>query len=310
MKSAFSQDRSAATFRNWYSSSTVRSRPYGYLLSEQDFREVNPDRWFPSSMAPALAHTEITNLPLPERLHLHINHLTYFLDYTTDLEITHVNKAVKSITHGPLKKYFDSSDHRAALKLYVDEGYHALFSRELADQVTNHFKLKRRRSARINAFSELVAKTPSSHQDLTQFIIAFVSETLITKELFDLSRQMLIPGVYNLLIDHLHDEGKHSAYFSYCFEKLWSRLSESQQDFAARSLLEILLIFGRPDKEFILSLFASDTRQGELVLKHLEARVTERIAALAIPTMQTVQRTTLLQKHDLLHLFKTYGILT
>jgi len=143
-----------------------------------------------------------------------------------------------------------------------------------------------------------------------QFIIAFVPETLITKELFDLSRHMLIPGVYNLLIDHLHDEGKHSAYFSYCFEKLWSRLSESQQDFAARSLLEILLIFGRPDKEFILSLFASDTRQGELILKHLEVRVTKRIAALAIPTMQTVQRTTLLQKHALLHLFKTYGILT
>ena len=310
MKSAFPQDRSAATFRNWYSSSTVRSRPYGYLLSEQDFLEINPDRWFPSSMAPALAHAEITNLTLPERLRLHINHLTYFLDYTTDLEITHVNKAVKSITHGALKKYFDSSDHRAALKLYVDEGYHALLSRELADQVANHFRLKRRRSARINSLSELVAQTPSSHQDLTQFIIAFVSETLITKELLDLSRNNLIPGVYNLLIDHLHDEGKHSVYFSYCFEKLWTKLSEPQQDFAARSLLEILLIFGRPDKEFILSLFTSNAKQGESILKHLEDRVTERIATLAIPTMQAVQRTTLLQKHDMLHLFRANGILT
>ncbi|WP_412460974.1 diiron oxygenase [Pseudomonas sp. SC11] len=301
--------RTVAAFSNWVTSSSVRSRPYTYLLSSQDLQETNPDRWFPSSMAPMLEHPLVTSLPLPERLRIHQTHLIYFLDYTTDLEITHINEAVKLITHGELKHCFSSEQHQIALKIYTDEGYHAFFSREISDQLKRHLNLNRNESTRLKNLSILRSSTSKRRRALACFLIAFVSETLITKELLSLTRDALIPSIFYMLRDHLRDEDKHSVYFSECFQQLWSTLSKPERAFASVFLLKVILTFSNTDKKFLPNLLDVSQIEKEKIFSDLNSQREERVASLFQPTIQTLKRTDFFENRQTFNLYKCSGII-
>ncbi|WP_447739368.1 diiron oxygenase [Pseudomonas laurentiana] len=236
-------DRSVAMFRDWHLSSAVRSRPYAYKFSEADFAQSEPGMWFPAALSSALAHDSVKALSKQELRTLHVYHLVYFMDYTTELEVAHVNEAVQCVVVGGLKKYFEDEERRIALKLYADEGYHALFSRDIADQVAKHFDLVRAKSARIVGLDRILEESPLRFRDLTRFCIAFVSETLIVCELLKLSRDSLVEPVAHMLIDHLHDEGRHAVFFSECFVRLWWKISRCEKNYVVEVLLEVLAVF-------------------------------------------------------------------
>ncbi|MEX5341512.1 diiron oxygenase [Pseudomonas sp. I2] len=217
MTKIYAQDRGERAFHDWHQNSAVRSRPYAYLLTPQDLADTDPERWYPTSLNPVLSLSEVTKLPSSTRLNAHVAHLVHFLDYTTTLELTVVNDAVASMTLGALKQNFDAVDQRAALKLYTDEGYHALFSRQIADQLVEHFDIARHPAMRLLLLNQYIEQTPSTYKSLAVFMIAFVSETIITRELLDLSREQLVEPVFHMLRDHLHDEARHSVFFLIVF---------------------------------------------------------------------------------------------
>ena len=111
---------------------------------------------------PYLAHPAI-QAKGRETLHrLTANHLVYFLDYTTLLEHRIVNRAVEVIVHRELPIYIPLPMKHAALQLYTDEGYHALFSNQIAEQIAALYGITRRPviPKRISRMNALIARTP------------------------------------------------------------------------------------------------------------------------------------------------------
>ncbi|MGJ7548320.1 diiron oxygenase [Pseudomonas alloputida] len=99
------------------------------------------------------------------------------------------------------------------LKLYADEGYHALFSKDLAEQIAGYHRLERYRSVRLKHLSRLLVRYSGKWEELALFVMAFISETVITRELSLLGQDDLNVPVFSMLTDHLHDEAKHSVFF-------------------------------------------------------------------------------------------------
>jgi hypothetical protein len=92
---------------------------------------------------------------------------------------------------------------------------------------------------------------------LAWFLLGFVSETIIAKELLAITRDTLVCTVYRMLRSHLEDEARHSRYFSEVFQYLWTALDVTQRDQAARLLLQIIGLYFEPDMPWLMRSLAS-----------------------------------------------------
>jgi hypothetical protein len=177
----------------------------------------------------------------------------HFLDYTTLLEHRIVNRAVEVIVHRELPIYVPLPMKHAALQLYTDEGYHALFSNRLAEQIANFYGITGRPAIpqRITRLNALIARTPEKNRALAWFLLGFVSETIIARELLDVCRDSLVSSVNDMLRDHLADEARHSRYFAEAFHYFWLSMNTRQRTFASRTLLEIIGTFFEADERWL-----------------------------------------------------------
>lgn len=299
----------ARHFSTWDKTSSVRSRPYKYMLTREDTKETNPERWFPSVLIPELTKPLTDILPAHARLKIHIGYLLHFLDYTTDLEIMYVNRAVPCITVGSLARFFSAQDRLSALKLYTDEGYHALFSKELSDQILQYFAIPRRRSTRLNHLDRICHNHFGKHLDLVLFLIAFVSETIIVRELSWLSHDDLVAPIFHMFQDHLLDEAKHAIFFADAFVNLWGQLSTNEKSFAVTALISIIHAFFRPNTTLIRTLTQEHFLTVKKSLSTHPKNWKSRIIKTTTLTMKAVRRTDLLENHDYLEALRVGGLL-
>jgi len=241
------------TLGDWNTRASVRTSQHNYRLPLDLAQQLETRHWFPPAFLPYLNHPEIKAAGKTLAHRLSANHLVYFLDYTTLLEHRIVNRSVETIIHNELGVSIPSRMKTAALQLYTDEGYHALFSHQLAEQIADCYGITDRpvvpqRIARLNA---LIDGAPDKHKALAWFLVGFVSETIIARELLDVCRDELVCSVQAMLRDHLTDEARHSRYFCEVFHFLWLQLSSGQRTFTARLLLEILLVFFEADERWL-----------------------------------------------------------
>lgn len=224
----------------WNEESAVRTKPYLYACD----RVVNDDsassNWFFPSALPYLFHPLLAGLTTNQVQELLARNLITFLEYTTLLEHRIVNKSVQFIAQDCLPVSIPHGMRMDALRIYTDEGYHAIMSADVAHQVSEIFGInygtrKFNRIARLEAMAE-----GFQFATLGWFLVGFVSETAITKQFTKMGQASLVPGVYNMLMDHLSDEWKHSQYFVSIFSYLWPRLTEAQRNFCARQLPAII----------------------------------------------------------------------
>ncbi|OYQ15203.1 aminobenzoate oxygenase [Pseudomonas mandelii] len=241
------------TLGDWNTRASVRVSEHTYQLPPDLKRQLETRHWFAPEFLPYLNHPAIKAAGRAVAHRLSANHLVYFLDYTTLLEHRIVNRSVETIVHNELGVSIPPRMKTAALQLYTDEAYHALFSNSLAEQIADIYGMTERpvlpqRIARLNA---LLDRTPDKHKALAWILVGFVSETIIAKELLDVCRDTLVSSVQEMLRDHLADEARHSRYFCEVFHYLWLQLSCGQRTFTARSLLEILLLFFEVDERWL-----------------------------------------------------------
>jgi len=238
---------------DWSTRASVRASAHDYRLPEDVAQQLETRHWFPPAFLPYLAHPaiEAAGRSLVDRLTA--NHLVHFLDYTTLLEHRIVNRAVETIVHGELPVAVPTSMKTAALQLYTDEGYHALFSSQVAEQIASLYAITGRpvMPRRITRMNLLIARTGQEQKPLACFLLGFVSETIIARELLDVCRDSLVSGVNDMLRDHLTDEARHSRYFTEVFHYLWLHLDPRQRTFTATTLLEILEIFFEVDEHWL-----------------------------------------------------------
>lgn len=241
------------TLGDWNNRAAVRATRHDYQLPDDLQRQLETRHWFPPAALAYLSHPAIQEAGRAVVHRLTANHLVHFLDYTTLLEHRIVNRAVETIAHGELPAFVPPRMKTAALELYTDEGFHALFSNRLAEQIAVVYGMTQRPAMpwRITRLNALMARMPEQHRPLAWFLVGFVSETIIARELLEICRDSLVSTVHDMLRDHLSDEARHSRYFSEVFHYLWLTLNSRQRTFAARTLLDIIGLFFECDERWL-----------------------------------------------------------
>lgn len=229
---------------DWDKSSSVRSRPQAYdCLSLADPTTSERD-WFFRKALPYLENSEFRTFDKSAIQSILAANLVYFLEYTTLLEHRVVNRSVESIAHRELPVRVPEDFRCAALRIYVDEGYHAMMSSDVALQVRCRFALQTGPSQtfpRIERLTQMVNEASKRDRPLIAFLVGFVAETVITRALLEMARPTLIQPVFRMLRDHLDDEWRHSHYFSELFQLVWKKMTARERAVCSSTLPRIIL---------------------------------------------------------------------
>lgn len=306
------------TLGDWDNRSAVRSKKSTFLLppDAEAHLQLQTKRWFPQTFIPYFNDTTIQKSGEYVQHRLAANHLVYFLRYTTILEHKIVNRSVETLIHEEMGIDLPQTMKLAALQLYTDEGYHALFSFKLAEQVAHFYDMPTWETPpkRITLLLDLMNETMDEYRSLAWFLFGFVSETIIAKELLSITGDTLFSTVYQMFREHLEDEARHSRYFSEVFQYLWPKLSVAQQEHSASLLIDIIFIFAEVDGPWLsasltgagISLFEA-TR----IIQALQASDvrTQRARSIAMGTLQAMTRAGFFELHAHRELFSQSGLI-
>ncbi|WP_371679171.1 diiron oxygenase [Streptomyces sp. NBC_01276] len=220
----------------WYETAGVRGGVRRMFHAEAEQGRV----FFPDALVPHLAHPEVKALA-PERVReISVRHLYQFLHSTTHLETRVVNGAAEPVANGNCGLHFPTALRMDAFKVYCDEGYHALYSLDLADQVaavTGIAVPDVDYGGFVTALQESGRRLLPQDPVLAGQLQAVVFETLITAVLNEVPQDpTVVSTVRELMRDHAKDEGRHHRFFSAFFLELWARLDGRRRVLAARAL--------------------------------------------------------------------------
>jgi hypothetical protein len=220
--------------------------------------------------------------------------LATHLHFTTVLELEHVNVVCSDLAQGRAPVLLDLGQRNDALRIYCDEGGHALFVELLLSQVEERFGISRDVIGRPyfdEVLTRIIAESPVSER-LTRLLFVSVSETLVSKILLEMpDDQRVCPTVRSVIADHAADESRHSTYFQWLFPRLWTGIRPRQVEAVATMLAEFLLAFLGPDRECDLRVlhdldFDRELRREIMDTVYAAPTLSESISAAAQPTLR------------------------
>jgi hypothetical protein len=223
-------------FATWYRTAGVRGGPRRRFADETDAGKV----FFPERLVPYLAHEALAAATPAQRRELTVRHLYQFLLSTAHLETRIVNRGAERIANGRAGLDLAMPARLDAFKVYCDEGYHALYSLDLADQIAagtgievppwdyGGFVDRLERAGRA-----LLPDAPA----LASLLQVVVFETLITAVLNEIPTDTsVLTVVRDLTRDHARDEGQHHRFFSWLLHEIWAQLDPALRHPVATAL--------------------------------------------------------------------------
>jgi hypothetical protein len=208
---------------------------------------------FSPELVPLAAHPKIL-----ENYHYWITLLAYrllaHLRFTSLLELDYINPVCHAITQGKLLVELSTQQKIDALRIYCDEGGHALFVEELAGQLTENFAIAEQIVTRPKFASVLDTIIEENKFNVSPKLIHLffvtISETLITRTLNYIPKDMRVASVVRLVMsDHALDEALHNVYFRELFPLLWNALSSTEKVVIGRILPQLIWAFLDPNQE-------------------------------------------------------------
>lgn len=198
---------------------------------------------FPPRLVPYLSHPRLSELN-DKKYELLTQHLYQYLHFTAHFEPTVVNRALRRIAVGNFPASVPRATRVDALKIYTDEGYHALASLDLIEQIENatgvpslpyDFRLY------LNHMGNVVEAYLPDDRLLGQLMQVIIFETSITSILADMpSDRNLVTAVREIIREHAIDERMHHAFFALLFPELWSSL-RAQSKTKVASVLPVFI---------------------------------------------------------------------
>ena len=274
-------------FSRWNESSWIRSKPFRHgKISGLPF---SPDL-VPLATHPAISEgSNCWMSVLAYRLLAH-------LQFTTLLELSHVNPICSALAQGQAPISLSTQQRNDALRIYCDEGGHALFVEHFSTQVEETFGLNRSVLGRPQ-FDWMLEKIVTEHQtrlspNLIKFFFVTISETLVTKVLNNVPRDVQVSSVVRDVIgDHAADEALHSAYFRNLFPLLWNNLSPYEKEEIGQLMPQLVWAFLGPDHEVeyrVLRRLGFNTKDSEGILEevYVPAQVAKGVRQAASPTLK------------------------
>jgi hypothetical protein len=220
----------------WYQAAGVRSGPRRLFHDETDAGKV----FFPERLVPYLAHEALAQATPRQRRELTVRHLYQFLLSTAHLETRVVNQAAERIANGRSGVELATAARLDAFKVYCDEGYHALYSLDLAEQIavtTGIAVPPWDYGGFVDRLAQTARRLLPGMPRLTALLQAVVFETLITAVLNEIpTDRSVLTVVRDLTRDHAKDEGQHHRFFSGLFHQIWQQLDPSLRGPVAHAL--------------------------------------------------------------------------
>lgn len=222
-------------FDDWYEKSGVRSQ-------ERRRFDVSLKGYLPFSAAivPEVHHPAVLALDPAARARILTHHLYRYLRYTVHLETRVVNRALTRLATQDVAMPLTSRVREDALKILVDEGFHALASMDMLRQVasaTGVTPLPYDFDPILDRLEVPLANPPAGYDSLRHLLQASIFETMVTSILDDLPADPSVhPTIRELTADHASDERHHHAFFARFFPELWTALDPATRRVAARDL--------------------------------------------------------------------------
>lgn len=274
-------------FARWDKSSWIRSKPF----RKGDIEGLP----FSPELVPLAAHPAIASDPkswitvLAYRLLAH-------LAFTTLLELNYVNHVCSDLAQGKVPISLSASRRNDALRIYCDEGAHALFVESFSTQVEEVFGLNRLVIGRPH-FDCIIEKIIAEHQTrlsphLIELFFVTISETLVTKILNGVPYDpQVAPIVRTIIGDHAADEALHAIYFRGLFPALWQSLTSYEKSEMGRLLPQMVWAFLGPDHQLEYSIlrhlgFKAKDSEGILEEVYVSDRTTRAVRQAAAPTLK------------------------
>lgn len=235
--------------KNWYEVAGVRSDPRRVLSDE---RREGAFYW-PPHLAPLFSHGAVVARGPQSGEEILVRHLYQYLDFTANYELRVINQASELLANGRSGLYLPAPVRQDAYKIYVDEGYHALYSRDLIFQVAAASGIEHQ-PYDFDGFMEFMPRAqqqvPPELRLVVIFVIVVVFETLVTATLTQIPKQRnVISTVRELVTDHAQDEARHSVFYSELFGYLWGQLSPKQRRIIGPLLPEFIVRPLQPPRE-------------------------------------------------------------
>ena len=225
---------------NWYRAAGVRAGVRRVFRDETAQGKV----FFPARLVPYLEHQAVLGLEPARRRELTVRHLYQFLLSATHVETRIVNRAAELIVHSRAGLDLPVPVRLDAFRVYCDEGYHALYSLDLADQiaaVTGIAVPEWDYGGLVDGLTAAARRLLPEEPRLAQLLQVVVFETLITAVLNELpADRSVVTTVRDVMRDHAKDEGRHHRFFAGFFHELWAQLSPSLRPRVAR-LMPVLI---------------------------------------------------------------------
>ncbi|GAA2710057.1 MULTISPECIES: diiron oxygenase [Streptomyces] len=233
--------------RDWYERAGVRSDPRRVLAGELDEGRL----FFPPDLVPCLAHPAVAALPPERHTELLARHLYHYLGFTAQFETRVVNRATDAIAGGRSGLDLPTATRLDAYRIYVDEGYHSLYSLDVVDQVSRASGIAPAPydfAPFLRRLDDAGARALPGERRLAQLLQVVVFETLITAILCDVPKdERVLTLVRDVVRDHARDEGWHHAFFSGFFRDLWAGQDAARRGRIARCLPELIRSSLLPD---------------------------------------------------------------
>ncbi|MEV7003121.1 diiron oxygenase [Streptomyces sp. NPDC093982] len=231
----------------WYEKAGVRTDPRRVIGDELDAGRT----LFPEKLIPYLDHPLVQDLEPGRRFGLVARHLYQYMQFTMHFETSVVNRAAARIADGTSGLDLPSSVRLDAYKIYCDEAYHALYSLDVVEQVSDATGIETPDydfTPFLGRLDGIGADVMPGEPVLVQLLQVVVFETLVTSILKDIPKDPLVVGTIREVVrDHAEDEGRHHAYFAAFFKELWHGMSPALRERAARCLPELVSRSLTPD---------------------------------------------------------------
>ena len=235
---------SSDAFNKWHEKSSVRSAPRRMLDCDDTSLDL-----FPRELVPVVSHN-LFQTKYPDRVSEFLCLQLYrYLDFTTNLELLVVNPNLLTISLAADEFELSESDILSIHKMYVDEGYHALFCIDIAQQlggITNIRPQYKQEPSFLTLLRQF--KNEADDPKLVELIFTSVSETLITGSLVNVARDGTAPDAVNqIMLDHSRDEGRHHLFFKDFIRRL-NKMGRGKFEKALELIPNMIMAFIDPDR--------------------------------------------------------------
>jgi hypothetical protein len=227
-------------FHDWHTRAAVRTQVRRAFSRDRDEGKL----LFPPDLIPYMSHPLIAGVARSSSEELISKHLYQYLLFTTNFEISIVNRVTHRLAIASLPVGVPDSIRLDALKIYTDEGYHAVFSLDLIEQIRKITGIQPAPytfDSYQDRLDAVARRALPNHIDLAQLIQVVIFETAITSILDDIPKdQNVALVVRETIADHARDERFHHAFFARVFKEVWAKLDDRAKNEIALALPELI----------------------------------------------------------------------